>query len=427
MIKKIVNKTLITGIAWFFIIFIGLSGVQAQQTDTSGALNLYRPQKQAVRDTIRTVPQVPPAISMSDSLQRAQFVKDSLLAREQFVRDSIRHHQMVLDSLTFLQKQFQVLLGAYFRTTQEDIILRTNKITVVGDTLLSDYSCILLPLNLIQPYKPWKTRTILADKAIRVNADQQIHRITSIQAPFMKCSFKYNDRGNILVIQERNSIQPHYSDQLFKVPFDSVFFDQKNRIVRIKKYIQYHTVVNKNQQGTPLFLFLSQIMQYEYGAGDEIAQYKITKYCERWKVYDPIKICTSTAYSFTSEANTYTLKRSNTPANNYADGTYTFVFGEGDVLKSISFHNLSNTENWQRDIELNKDGNVNCYYDKTNDIIKQSFCFIYHDKDPKAKYPIETITTTFEGDGISYYQRNNTTGQSRTRDRMTLEWTPWHE
>jgi hypothetical protein len=85
--------------------------------------------------------------------------------------------------------------------------------------------------------------------------------------------------------------------------------------------------------------------------------------------------------------------------------------------------NLAKTENWQRTIELNKDGNVSCYIDKSGDLILQSLCMIYHD--PQAKIPLETITTTFEKDGISYYQKNNTTGKSRTRDRMTLEWNPW--
>jgi hypothetical protein len=426
MNTKIINKLFIAGIAMIFQGAFILNGIQAQQTELSEGLNIYHSQKPVVMDTVKVAPQVPPGKSTADSLQRAQFVHDSLLIREQFVRDSLRHHQMVLDSLTLLQKQLQVLLDAYSRSTKEDIILKTNKIGIIGDTLLGEYSYTLLPLNLIQPYKPWKASFTLADKAIRVDIDKQLRKITSIQAPFMRCSFKYNDRGNILVINERSSIQPHYSDQLYKTPFDSVFLDQKNRIAKIKRYTQYYTAVNKNQQGTPLFLFLSQIMEYEYGAGDQIAQYRIIKYCERWKVYDPVKICTSTPYTFTRQDTLYTLVRSNTPTNSYSDGTYTFVFDKNDALKSISFHNLSNTENWQRSIELNKEGNVNCYYDKTNGLIRQSFCIIYHDKDPKAKYPVETITTTFEGDGISYYQRNNTTEKSRTRDRMTLEWTPWH-
>jgi len=68
---------------------------------------------------------------------------------------------------------------------------------------------------------------------------------------------------------------------------------------------------------------------------------------------------------------------------------------------------------------------VHCYFDKVNGVLKQSLCMIYHTDDPNAKYPVENITTVFEDDGVSYYQKNNTTGQIRTRDRMTLEWSSW--
>ena len=100
-------------------------------------------------------------------------------------------------------------------------------------------------------------------------------------------------------------------------------------------------------------------------------------------------------------------------------------FDKNENLKSVSFQNLSNTENWQRTIELNKEGHVSCYIDKIQGVIRQSLCMMYHMNDPGAEYPVETITTVFEEDGISYFQKNNTTGLSRTRDRMTLEWSAW--
>jgi hypothetical protein len=100
------------------------------------------------------------------------------------------------------------------------------------------------------------------------------------------------------------------------------------------------------------------------------------------------------------------------------------MFDKPGNLKSISFQNVAKTENWTREIELNKDGFVNCYMDKANNVIVQSLCWIYH-QEANAKYPVEEIVTTFEKDGISYIQRNGTTGKVRTRDRMTLEWTPW--
>jgi hypothetical protein len=364
------------------------------------------------------------AEGMIDSIKlRQQFIQDSITTRVKFVQDSVRHHQAVLDSLTFLQEDLQVLLNAYFRTVNEDIILHADRITIIGDSVLSNYVHTVLPFNTIQPFTPWKVRLNLTGKSIRIGVDKKLQRITSITAPFMKCSFTYN--GHLLIINERNMVETHGSEQFYTTPYDSVFFDNNKRVTKIKRYTQYYTVVNRNQRGTPLFLHLSRVMQYEYGKDDLITRYRISNSCERWKSYDPEKICSSITYSLTSADNLYRLTRRNEPANNYSDGTFTFEFTGQSDLKSISFQNLANTENWQRVIELNKDGNVSCYLYKIKDAIRQSLCLIYHLQEPNAKYPVETITTTFEDDGISYNQTNNTTGKSRTRDRLTLEWSPW--
>ena len=361
-----------------------------------------------------------------DTLEiRLQFVRDSLAARKQFVQDSIAHRQRTLDSLTFLQKELQGLFDAYFRTVKEDIILRAGKITIIGDSVLSDYEYLVLPFSITQPYTPWKARLALTDNAIKLNVDRKIQKITSIQAPFMRCSFAYGNQDDILVINERSIVRNHSSGPFYTTPYDSVFFDRYKRVVKIKRYIQFYGVINNNQRGAPLFLNLSQVMQYEYGPDNQLIQYQVIRFCERWKAYEPNKVCSTIAYAFSKKDNTYLLTRRNDPANSYSDGTFAYEFDGNDNLKSVSFHNLSNTENWQRIVELNKDGNVNCYFDKIKDIVRQSLCMIYHLQEVNAKYPVETITTTFEENGISYYQKNNTTGLSRVRDKMTLEWSPW--
>ena len=158
---------------------------------------------------------------------------------------------------------------------------------------------------------------------------------------------------------------------------------------------------------------------------NQIKQYQVVNFCERYKAYEASKVCNIITYEFSKQGYTYLLTRHNDPANSYSDGTFTFEFDAMYNLKSLSFRNLSNTENWQRMVELNAEGNVNCYIDRKKDIVRQSLCMVYHLKDPGAKYPVETITTIFEEDGISYFQRNNTTGLSRVRDRMTLEWGVW--
>jgi hypothetical protein len=432
------GKRAFTGLVLILINAFCITSLFAQQADTLKGKNLYNPQRLGSKDTIPAGIRIAEPIPSTDGsfglhekfvvdsiLIREQFVRDSVLVREQFVKDSILHRQRILDSLTFLQKELPGLLNAWFRTVKEEFILRAGKITIIGDSVLSDYEYLMLPFSITQPYTPWRARLSLTDNAFKLNIDKKIQKITSIQAPFMRCSFTYGNHDNILVINERSIVQSHYSDKFYKTPFDSIFFDRYKRVVKIKRYNQFYGVINNNQQGAPLFLYLSQVMQYEYGPDNQLTQYQVTKFCERWKVYEPGKVCSIITYAFSKKDNTYLLTRRNDPANGYSDGTFTFEFDGSDNLKSVSFHNLSNTENWQRSVELNKDGNVSCYIDKTNEIIRQSLCMIYHDKDPGAKYPVETVTTTFEKNGISYYQKNNTTGLIRVRDKMTLEWSPW--
>jgi hypothetical protein len=426
MYGNLFGKSALIGLLLVLIQSIGIAGLCAQQTDTLKGRNLYNPARLESKDTIPTlVLTVEKAKALADSIaRREQFVRDSLVAREQFMKDSIQHRKQILDSLTFLQKELNGLLEAYLRTVKEDIILRPGKITIIGDSALSDYEYLILPFNTTQPYTPWKVRLDLTDKSIITGVDRNHRKITSIQAPFMRCSFAYGD-NDLLVINERSFVQKHWSEQFYTTPFDSVFFDRYKRVVKIKRYVQFYGLINNNQRGAPLFLNLSRVMQYTYGPDNQITQYQVVKFCDRWKVYDPNKVCSILTYGFSKQDNTYLLTRRNDPVNNYSDGTFTFEFNGNDNLKSVSFHNLSNTENWQRVIELNKDGNVSCYFDKTKDIVRQSLCIIYHLKEPNAKYPVETITTIFEENGISYYQKNNTTGLSRERDKMTLEWSPW--
>jgi hypothetical protein len=420
-VKNMLNRLFL----WWILMLICQAGINAQQADTLKGRNIYNPVRLGSRDTIPA--QTPEEIKrIRDSIDmRMQLVQDSLVAREQYVRDSIQHRQRMLDSLTFLQQELQSLLDAYFRTVKEDIIFRSQKIPIVGDSILGDFIYLTMPFGVSEPYTPWKARIGLTGKYIRIGVDKKIQKIVSVQTPQMKAAFIPTNVGNLLIIQEPPVVQNNYNGNFYKTPVDSVFFDRYKRVVKIKRYVQFYSVVNNNQRGTPLFINRMLVKQYEYGPDNEITQYQVVKFCDRWKVYEANKVCSILTFTFAKLGNTYLLTRRNNPANSYSDGTYSFAFDNRENLTGISFKNTANTENWQRLIELNKDGNVNCYIDKTNDIIIQSNCMIYHDKDPKAKYPVEIINTTFEKDGISYHQKNNTTGLSRTRDRMTLEWSPW--
>lgn len=411
-------------VSLFLLILSGPASLLAQQSDTLKGLNQYHPHGQITHDTLaEPAGNVKNANVFVDSVAFRNAQAQGIIAREQYVKDSIRQRQSRLDSLRFLQKELPVLFNAYFRTMQDGIILQADRIEIIGDSVLSDYVYTELPFNTLDPYRPWQTRFVLADKSIKIRIDKQLSQIEAISAPFVKASFQL--KNNVLVITERSRVQSHYSEKFYVEPVDSVFFDTYKRVVGIKKYARMFTVVNSNQRGQPLFVNFLQELKYVYEQHGQILQYQIVKYCERWKTYDPRKVCSTITFSFTKTGNNYTLSRRNLPANSYADGTYSYTFDENNNLKSISFQNIANTENWQRDIELNKEGNVSCYFDKVKGVIRQSLCMIYHLNDPGAKNTVETITTTFEDNGISYYQKNNTTEQSRTRNRMTLEWGPW--
>jgi lipopolysaccharide export LptBFGC system permease protein LptF len=140
---------------------------------------------------------------------------------------------------------------------------------------------------------------------------------------------------------------------------------------------------------------------------------------------DPKKVCAVINYDIVPQGNNFIITRTNQPANTFSDGVFTYEFKDRNTLSSVSFENKKKTESWKTIIEVNEDGNVSRYlYDK-NGKIRQTLLVNYYPDDPRARHKVETITCTFEDDGISYYQQNNTTGKSRSRDRMTLEWTDW--
>lgn len=412
------NKGIIVLVLIVFTGSVYLTGLSAQQAaDTLKGKNLYRPNKPFIQDTTN---------KDRDAIERRlQFTKDSLFAREQFMKDSVQRRVRMLDSLVFLQKELKVLLDVYFRTVSEDVILRSNDITIIGDSILGDYTFLILPFGSNQPYTPWKLKYKLPGTSFQYTVDKSREKITSVQAPFMNCSIAYGNNGSIMIIHELGSIERNSSGFFYISPVDSVFLDHDRRVVKIKKYRQLYGVTGNNQRGAPVLLNLVQVKQYEYSSGAIPIAYQVVNFCARWKSFETSKVCNIIRYSLAEDNNAYRLSRSNDPSNAYSDGVYTFVFDAGDQLKEVSFRNSAGTESRNHEIELNKDGNISCYIFKKADFIEQSVCFIYHLNEPDARYQVETILTSFEKDGISYYQKNSTTGQIRTRDRMTLEWGPW--
>lgn len=417
-------KLILSGI--FCLIVIGcMDNLHAQEIDTLKGRHLYRPSQVEEQDTIRIpAPADENLQRMLDSLAlRQQFIRDSLLAREQFVRDSIARRQRMRDSVVILQRGLQPVLEAWSRTVKDDIIYRIFPIPIDGDSALGDFVYLTMPFGVSDPYVPWKMAISPNGPRVKFETEKKTGRIMALQTPQVRASFVYPPSGNMLVINEPPVIQNNYNGHFYKMPVDTVFYDRLGRIARIKKYVQFYKVVNNNQRGELLFVSATLVKQFEYGLANELLKYQEVRFCERWRAYDANKVCSILNYTFARQGNTWQLERRNDPANQYSDGTYTFVYDNDDNLTRVSFSNMARTEGWNRIIEMNQQGNVHCYIDKVNDVIRQSTCFIYND--PQSRFPVETIITTFEKDGISYIQRNSTTGKMRTRDRMTLEWGPW--
>ena len=409
---------------WFnFILWLTCLTVSAQETDTLRNLHLYRPNgsdsmARAKMDSARV------RYIMDSIFARQQFVRDSVLAREQFVKDSLMRRKRILDSLHILKPQLERLLEAYSNSVREEIILSCREIPIIGDSILGDFAFSTLPFGVKDPYCPWRVRLELSGKPVKLTVDQKSNQITSIHTAQFKASFTGSAEKKLLIIHHPVVIQRNSRGNFYKIPVDSVFYDRSGQIGKIKSYILFYNLTADNQKGQLLFTNTTLVKQYSYNVNLSLQTIQIVRFCERWKSYEANKVCSIINYSISRNGNEIMLMRKNDPVNQYSDGTYTFILKDNDDITSISFINSSNTEGWERSIELNKDGNVSCYIDKSKGLIFQSLCMIYH-SERDAKYPVETITTTFEKDGISYLQRNNTTGKTRTRNRMTLEWNAW--
>jgi hypothetical protein len=151
---------------------------------------------------------------------------------------------------------------------------------------------------------------------------------------------------------------------------------------------------------------------------------EVVKFRDRYKVFDPNDVTYIVKYTIAKQGSNYRVTRRNNPENNYSDGSFNINIDGNYNIISISFLNMANSLQWQRDVELNKDGNVSCYVDKKDGIKYLSTCVVYH-KEPDAKYPFEVVKTSYEKDGTDMQQKNITTQKSRARNKLTLEWGPW--
>jgi hypothetical protein len=371
--------------------------------DTLKGRNIYNPEILRPKDTIfkrdtldAMTQQIRDSIDarlkfIQDSIEaRLKFIQDSIEAREKFIRDSIQRRQRILDSLNFLKAELPGLIDASLKTFIEDIIIYNDQLKIIGDSTLSDYTCRI-----------------------------------SIKSPFFNCSFSYRKKDNIVIIKEQSAVLNNREGKFYSEPFDSVFFDRRARVVKIKRYIQFYQVTGNYQKGAHLFTHLSRVKQFEYIADNLISRYQVVNLCDRWSNKDEKKVCNIITYTLKMQGKTYILTRHNDPVNEFASGTFTFDFDNLNNLKTVSFKNIKNTEDWKCFIDLNNNGNVIRYAYQNKGIVSRAFIINYYLDVPGARHKVETISCTYEDDGVSYYQRNNTTGKSRIRNRLTGEWGPW--
>ena len=423
----------------FVIVTSSIPDLTAQNdTNSSPGRNLYRPPDERVNDTLKQEEKTNTLVQVNqdsidtrmqfvrDSIEsRMQFIRDSIAAREAFIRDSIARRERKIDSLNFLLAALPDLLEASVKTASDEIIIGTIKPQITEELTLTNYVYITLPFDFTRPYTPWKSALNLSNKPISIVVDAEKKKITSIQSSSFHYTYDYNSRSRTLRIDEPGTIISRPTGKFYKVPVDTVFYDAGGRISKIKKYYEYYQVKNSYQKGSFLFTQLVQVLQYGYNTGGVLTEYQLINFCERSNAQEPKKVCNMITYQVSRQGNIYYVTRKNEPANPYSDGEFTYEFQGNSILKSVAFTNSKKTENWKTYIEVNPEGYVSNYIYENQGAIKNSLLINYYLNDPNAKHKVETISCSFEDDGVSYYQKNNMTGKSRIRDKLTMEWSTW--
>ena len=356
-------------------------------------------------------------------LKREAFVRDSIEKRLAFIRDSIYKRNRRIDSLNFLADNLPILIEASIKSSSDFIIIRQSNLIREEDIALSDMNFELLPFNLDKPYMPWRNTFNFKDGSVKISADTVNKSITRLKTPYFIYGYEYSPNSDILLMKGRERVLQKRTGKMYKSPLDSVFFDPQGRIAKIKKYNIFYQLVN-NKKGPLYFIALDEVKQYTYASGNTISEIEVVKFVDRGQPYDPVKVSSIFNYYIEQDGSKYMVRRNQRPINDFADGVFTYNYNPNGILESIAFNNNKNTENWKTIIETNEEGNATRYIYEDKGTVSRTLLINYND-DPKAKYKVETITCSFDKDGISFYQYNNTTHKTRTRDKLTLEWTDW--
>ena len=355
---------------------------------------------------------------------RQEFIRDSLVAREKFVKDSLYYRKQILDSVIFLNRRLPKLIEAAIKSSNEEIVIYSDPVNIIGDSSLSDFTYRVLSQKIDKPYAPWRSTIKLSGSSFRVKIDTVNKKVISVRSPEMNYSFNYDYDERIVRMNGRKTIVKKRSGNYYKYPIDSIFFDRKGRVMKLKRYAHYFEATDSYQKGASLYIDIEQIKEFDYFSDGVLSNYRLINYCDGSGGKNKNEVCHIVNYSLSRQGRKFTVLRKNEPKNDYSDGTFIFEFDSNFDMKSMKFTNVTKKLNRNFIIELNEDRNVSRYlYEKDGRINKT--ILVNYNKSPNAKHKVETIVCYFEEDGISYYQKNSTTGKSRIRNKLTMIWNPW--
>lgn len=355
---------------------------------------------------------------------RQEFIRDSLIAREKFVKDSLYHRKVILDSVTFLKQELPRLIAAAIKSINEEIIIFTDQVDIIGDSALSDFTYRVLSQKIEEPYAPWRSTIKLNGNSFKIKIDTINKKINSVRSPELSYSFNYNFDKNMVRMNGQSTILKKSSGNYYKFPFDSVFFDRNGRVKKLKRYAHYFEATKSYQKGASLYVDIELVKEFDYFPDGVLSGYRVVNYCDRWGGKNINEVCHVVSYSIAREGRKFTVVRKNEPENVYSDGTFIFEFDSNFDMKGMEFTNANKSLTRKCFVELNEEKNVSRYLYEKNGRIDRTILVNYNNN-PDAKYKVETTICYFEEDGISYYQVNSTTGKTRTRNKLTMVWEPW--
>lgn len=389
-----------------------------------GLISFSQAFAQINQDTTQIIQNNTDILSDSAFIKRQEFIRDSLIAREEFVKDSLYHRKLILDSVVFLKRELPRLVEAAIKSENEEIIVYTDPVSIIGDSTLSDFTYRLLSQKIEDPYSPWRVTMALSGNSFKIKTDTVKKEIISLRSPEINYVFNYDNRKRVVVMNGKSTILKKRTGNYYKFPIDSVFFDSQGRVKTLKKYVHYYEATDKYQKGASLAVDIEQIKEYEYFPDGVLSNYKVVSYCDRWSGTNINEVCHTVTYSVTRDGKKFTVLKKNKPENAFSDGTYIFEFDNNFDMKYMEFTSANKGLNRKCIVELNEDRNVSRYLYEKDGTINRTLLMNYNNK-PDAKHKVEIVECFFEDDGISYFQKNHTTGKGRARNKLTMVWGPW--